>query len=360
MKRQFLLRSSLLWALALLPSTYARLLPQPDVLILNATIHTMDRAGTVLSPGAIAYTNGTITCLAKHDEIESKCAGARLAKRKINAGGRTLLPGLIDSHLHPLQAASFMLGCSLGYQKLSEEGLRGIVQACIDRDANRGIPANGDSPLTVSDWDREAFTDIAGAANATMLDKLNTTRPMVVIATSQHSRWTNTRVLNLSGVNSSTPNPVDGRILKDANGFPTGVFEEGATGLINLGLGTPPPTPPLEVARLALAMLASKGITSFMDAVAFPTDVWRNLSRSDALTARVWNAVGNLGASPPQDIAKAARDAFDQWDDGELVADQPSARWRHAKVFTDGILAAVSQSAGVIEPYFVNNGSAGW
>ncbi|CAE6374892.1 unnamed protein product, partial [Rhizoctonia solani] len=320
----------------------------------------MDRTGTVLSPGAIGYTNGTITCLSKLDELEKKCTGAYNAKRAIDAGGKTLLPGLIDSHMHPLQAGSFMLGCSLGYQKLGEDKLRSIIQACIDRDADRNIPANGDSPLTVSDWDREGFTEIAGAANATMLDRLNTSRPIVVIATSQHSQWTNTRVLNLSGVNSSTPNPVDGRILRDANGFPTGVFEEGAISLVNLGSGTPPPMPPLEVARLALAMLASKGITSFMDALATPTDVWRNLSRSDALTARVWNAVGGLGAIPAREIARVAKDASDKWDDGDLVANRPSAVWRHAKVFTDGILAAVSQSAGLIEPYFVNNGSAGW
>ncbi|CAE6411887.1 unnamed protein product [Rhizoctonia solani] len=360
MKRQFLLYSSLIWALS--SSSGAHTLPssQPEVLIVNATIHTMDRAGTVFAPGAIAYTKGIISCIAKQDELGSKCPDALSAKRTIDAGGRTLLPGLIDSHMHPLQAASFMLGCSLGYRKLGEEDLRRIVQACIDRDENRGISPNGDSPLTVSDWDREGFTDIAGSANATMLDKLNTSRPIVVIATSQHSRWTNTRVLNLSGINSSTTNPADGRILKDLNGFPTGVFEEGATNLINLGSGTPPPVPPMEVARLALAVLASKGITSFMDAVAFPTDVWRNLSRADALTARVWNAVGGLGASPPDAIAKAAKDAFHQLDDGELVADRPSAAWRHAKVFVDGILSAVSQSAGLIEPYFVNNGSAGW
>ncbi|KAJ1300055.1 hypothetical protein OPQ81_011175 [Rhizoctonia solani] len=360
MKHQLLLGSSLLWSLAHSSRAYTQLGSQPDAVIVNATIHTMDRAGTVFAPGVIAYTNGTITCLSKQEEIDIKCVGARNARKTINAGGRTLIPGLIDSHIHPLQAASFMLGCSLGYQKLTVEGLQRIVQACIDRDAGRGIPANGDSPLTVSDWDREAFTEIAGPANATMLDKLNTTRPIVVIATSQHSRWTNTRVLNLSGINSSTANPPDGRILKDLNGFPTGVFEEGATNLINLGKGAAPSMPPLDVARLALAMLASKGITAFMDAVAFPTDVWRNLSRSDALTARVWNAVGNLGASPPQTIAQAAKDAFNQWDDGELVADRPSAVWRHAKVFVDGILSAVSQSAGLIEPYFINNGSAGW
>ncbi|CCO33919.1 hypothetical protein BN14_08006 [Rhizoctonia solani AG-1 IB] len=97
-----------------------------------------------------------------------------------------------------------------------------------------------------------------------------------------------------------------------------------------------------------------------MDAVAFPTDVWRNLSRADALTARVWNAVGGLGASSAQVIAKTAKDAFDQWDDGELVADRPSAMWRHAKVFIDGILSAVSQSAGLIEPYFVKGATGEW
>ncbi|GAB1527788.1 hypothetical protein RhiTH_010976 [Rhizoctonia solani] len=360
MKRQFLLRSSLLWTLgySLIPLTYA--LSPPDVLILNATIHTMDRAGTVLSPGAIAFRNGVITCIGKQDELYAVCDGAHRANKTIDAGGRTLIPGLIDSHLHPLQAASFMLGCSLGYQKLNEEGLRRIVQACVDRDSSRGIPAHGDSPLTVSDWDREGFTDISGPANATMLDKVNTTRPIVVIATSQHGRWTNTRVLNLSGINASTPDPADGRIVRDKNGFPSGVFEEGATNLINLGPGTPPPMPPIEVARVALAMLASKGITSFMDAVAFPTDVWRNLNRADALTARVWNAVGGLGASSAQSIAQAAKDAFDQWDDGELVANRPSAMWRHAKVFIDGILSAVSQSAGLIEPYFIKNATDQW
>ncbi|KAM0326094.1 hypothetical protein ACHAQA_006687 [Verticillium albo-atrum] len=307
----------------------------------------MDSESTVFHHGEISFSNGTILCVGEKGECASGATGNATI---VDLQGKAVLPGLIDAHVHPIDAGRAMLSCSLRYRQLVLAQLLSTIQQCLDNEPN----ATADSTLTVSEWDREGFTDLNGPANATMLDQLNTTRPVMLIATSQHNVWLNTRGLQVLNITATTPNPDGGRIVKDSNGFPTGVLEENAAGSAR-ALSGDRGVSHTDAAIAALAVLRRQGYTTILNALASPIQGWKDLSRENQLTARVFNAFGVFGSVDFPLIAAQARNASQQLDDGVMVASRPGEFWRHVKFFVDGILSAVSQSSLLMTPHLVNN-----
>ncbi|CAA7271688.1 unnamed protein product [Cyclocybe aegerita] len=272
----------------------------------------------------------------------------------IDLQGRTVIPGLIDAHVHPIEAGQALLGCTLAYRQLNETDLRTIIQACLDRERNT---ASADIWLTVTEFDREGFTDINGRPNATMLDALNTTRPILVIATNQHNVWVNTRGLAVLNITRDTPDIPGGRIVKDANGFPTGILEENASGMARGAAGASGSSASREDgARVAVAEFRKNGITSFLDALAPQSTVWSELKAEGALTARNWNAFGVFGLTDPAQLTELAQNASRALDEGPITL-APGSVWKHVKLFMDGVLSQVSESATLLEPYLVDAGN---
>jgi predicted amidohydrolase YtcJ len=72
---------------------------EPDVIFTDAKAVTADRSGTRAQ--AVAITNGVITAVREKSDVE-RLAGP--STRRIGLGGRTMIPGLIDSHIHALRA----------------------------------------------------------------------------------------------------------------------------------------------------------------------------------------------------------------------------------------------------------------
>ncbi|KAK7422453.1 hypothetical protein QQZ08_009505 [Neonectria magnoliae] len=263
----------------------------PETVLTNGTIYSLDSKSSVFRRGEVSFANGTILCIG----AEGACAKDATDKTRIvNLQGKTVLPGLIDAHAHPI-------------------------------DAGRA-----------------------------MLDRLNTNRPVMLIATNQHNVWLNTRGLRALNITSATANPPGGRIGKDANGFPTGVLEENAAGPARALSGDRGITD-LDAAIAGLTVLRQQGFTTILNALATPTRAWKTLARDNRLTARIFNAFGVFGSLDFDAIAAQARNATQQLDDGAMVASRPGEFWRHVKFFVDGVLPAVSQSAMLVTPYLVNN-----
>lgn len=319
----------------------------PETVLMNGTIYSMDAKSQVFKHGEISFANGTITCIGGKGECS---LDAKPSTRIVNLQGKTVIPGLIDGHAHPMDAGRAMLGCSLQYRQLELSQLLGIVQRCLDSEPK----ASRNAMLTVSDFDREGFTARNGPANATMLDRLNTTRPVMLIATNQHNVWVNTRGLQLLNITAATPDPDSGRIGKDVNGFPTGLLEESASANARALSGNRGVSD-LEAATAGLSVLRRQGYTTILNAMTGPTDTWQSLSRNNTLTARVFNAFGAFGSFDFPTVAAQARKTSEEFDDGAMVASRPGQFWRHVKFFVDGVLPAVSQSALLITPYLVNN-----
>jgi predicted amidohydrolase YtcJ len=325
-------------------------LPVADTLFVNGVIHTLDAKSTTVAGGSLAITNGTITCVGKEEDCRPTKGSAT---KVVDLKGKAVIPGLIDAHMHPIDAGRAMLGCTLRFQQLTQENLRKIIQACLDsQPGETGL-------LTVTEFDREGFTAINGPGNLAMLDSLNTTRPIGIIASNQHNIFVNSKTLELLNVTRSTPNPPGGRIGRESNGDLTGFLEENAGTPVRI-LGGDRGIAQLDAATAGLSELRQKGITSFLDALQTPHTAWSSLKSSGELTARVFSNFGIFGSTDFPTIISQALAGKKQLDEGDLVANAPGQQWRNVKFFIDGVLPQVSESAWVLDPYLVNSGNGTW
>jgi len=133
---------------------------------------------------------------------------------------------------------------------------------------------------------------------AAELDAVVPDRPVFLPNRDHHGAWVNTRALELAGIDARTPDPVDGRVERDAEGHPTGTLHEGAMELVERHV--PRTTDAEHDAALALAQeyLHSLGVTSWQDAIlgvyagnGDPADAYLRAARAGTLTARVRGAL---------------------------------------------------------------------
>ncbi|MDQ3782099.1 MAG: amidohydrolase [Actinomycetota bacterium] len=255
-------------------------------------------------------------------------------------GGRVVLPGFQDAHVHPCLAGPELNRCNLVGSDRREDYLAAVA---------RYAAAKPDTPWIVGKgWAMSSFP--RGIASAADLDAVVPDRPVLLMNRDGHGAWVNTVALELAGIDRATPNPADGRIERTEDGSPVGTLQEGAAELVRRLI---PPLPPEEVAAGILAAqryLLSLGITSWQDAWVEPAGhlAYRSLDGRGDLRGRV---VGCLW----WDRARG----LEQIDD--LVArrgDGGTGRYRPTtvKMMLDGVCE--NHTAALLEPYLDGNGAA--
>src|SRR5262249_21788022 len=128
------------------------------------------------------------------------------------------LPGMIDTHIHPIIGAVNGAKCSLAGVRATIETLKPVVQACLAKDEGGG-----------DDWFEAAQLNNYGfQATAKDLDTIEAKRPIALEGNDGHTVWVNSRGLELLGVTAETPDPRGGKIERDASGAPTGSFADSA------------------------------------------------------------------------------------------------------------------------------------
>jgi len=199
-----------------------------DFAITGARIYTLNPRAPLVS--AIAVKDGKV--LAIGDKIEQHLGPAT---RRIDAKGSTIVPGLIDSHVH-MRA----LGDSLEILDLraarSPEEIAGIVRQAAGR-AKPGEWIRGRS------WDQTTFPS-RQFPNADPLSEAAPDNPVYLTRVDGHAAWVNRKALEIADINSSTPDPPGGRILP-------GVLIDRAKELVSRHI--PPDTPEQIERRLARA-----------------------------------------------------------------------------------------------------------
>ena len=275
----------------------------------------------------------------------------------IDLHGGFLMPGVVDGHMHPLQAGGTLIKCNLNYESLTVPEFQSRIQACLDKTRDK----EPDGWLEVVNWFQESMRPAGTTTSHATLDSLNTQRPILVQSSFGHTVLANTRAMTLSTITASTPDPAGGKIWHDASGAPTGLFEDRAFDALYAHMPPMTPEQTLQAARAALKAMNAQGVTSFLDAWALPEDLaaFSALSKSGELTAR-----GHFApVIEPKEVAHldAAVDrvlAFrKQYDEGALRA-TPSITVRNAKLFLDGVIAAPALTGSVLEPYRQNLGTA--
>jgi len=323
-----------------------------ELVVRNAYVYTADAHDTVAQ--ALAVTAGRIVYVGKEAGLAPLIGPAT---QVFDLKGRMLLPGLVDARLHPLRGAA-RASCDLSYAALGGAALQQRIQACLDAGKDEAPAAW----LHVTGWLRPAQTPGDADIDGTVLDALKTDRPIVVESTDGHTLLANRRALDLAHLTRNSLDPPDGRLGRDADGNPSGRFEDGATALLRAVLPRASAADNLASASAALDALGRQGITSFLDTGATPAalSAFAALYKRGALTARVYfaPAVEAADAADPAGAVKGLKIAMALYDTGTRQA-APGITVRAAQIRLDGPLAVPARSAALLAPYRIDAGRPG-
>lgn len=259
----------------------------------------------------------------------------------IDLQGKTLLPGFIDAHIHPVLGATRLGQCSMDGETLAAAEIVTRLQACLAAD-----------PGAAGEWFEAVNVNPAGLVMTSAdLDQVSTTRPMFVAGIDGHTAWANSLALQMVGVTAATPDPVGGVIVRDAQGQPTGALVDAAQGLVSSAIPEIPLAQHVVKSRQALDLARSKGLTSVQDAWASERamDVYDALEKDGTLKMRVR---ANLMADVADDEAQYAR----LKEQRARFAQHKLVKADGVKVFSDGVIEYPTQTAAMLTPYLDTNG----
>ncbi|MBV8468456.1 MAG: amidohydrolase [Burkholderiaceae bacterium] len=324
-----------------------------DTVFMHGDVYTVDAKNSRAQ--AVAVRDGRIVFVGS-DRKAQAFVGA--STHVVDLGGRMMMPGLIDGHMHPLGGGEGMLRCNMEYKPFTVAQMQDKIRACIAAMADKGEK----EWLQVVNWDRQAMSSIDRDPTLADLDALAAPRPIIVTSIDGHSRLNNSVALAAAGIANSTPNPPGGVIAKDAQGHLTGMLEDGA--LLFSDKAIPPATEAerLQFARIALDMMRQQGVTSFLSALSNTEEVetFATLSHSGELTARAEFAikVDPKEAQDPVKAVAAVHDIAARYNESPVDA-RPAVDVHTIKLWMDGVLQAPAQTAALLAPYLEKTGPAG-
>jgi predicted amidohydrolase YtcJ len=266
--------------------------------------------------------------------------------RVIDAAGATILPGLTDAHAH-------LYGLGLALDVVSLVGTESVDEI-VERVRDRASRANAGEWILGRGWDQNDWAT-KEFPTAAQLDPAASQNPVWLKRVDGHAGWANSAALRAAGITRDAKDPDGGRVMRDANGEPTGVFVDAAMALVESKI--PAPTAAQRKARvLASAQaIAASGLTEVHDAgidgatilavqelideKKFPIRVYAMLADNAALL-NAWFEKG-----PLVDYGSASGGAG-----GRLTI-------RSVKLYADGALG--SRGAALLEPYSDDPGNSG-
>ncbi len=307
----------------------------PDYVIMNGNIRTMDRSGRICT--AMAVKNGLIEAAGTDEEVLN---GAPAGTRIIDAEGMTIVPGFNDAHCHLLSLRGKQLlqvDCSPAKARSIED-----IITLLREKASR--TPKGEWVLGGS-YD---YAKLAEKRHPTRweLDRVSTEHPVHLRSQTCHSGVVNTRALEISGIDSSTPDPDGGEFARNSDGQITGLCFEEAHFLFVTGMGREGSFVPsystaelVKAVSLACDEAAAYGITSVGDGLVGPPEIeaFQEARSSGSLRCRVYMNI--LDSYFPRLKATGIKTGFGD----EML------KIGAVKHFVDGAIAA--HTAWVSEPY---------
>jgi predicted amidohydrolase YtcJ len=223
----------------------------PDLLIVNATIRTLDTNRPLAE--ALAVHGNRIAALGTTAELRS-LAGPQT--KVIDAGGRLVLPGFNDSHVHFISGGAQLASVDLRDAKTQVEFAERIRKFAATLPKGRWI--------TGGDWDHEHWPG-APLPTKELIDRHTPDTPVFVSRLDGHMALANSLALKLAGITRATPDPKGGLIVRDAQGEPAGVLKDAAMSLVYARIPPATRAEKLQHTRAATDHAASLGVTSVQD-----------------------------------------------------------------------------------------------
>jgi hypothetical protein len=300
------------------------MMTRADTILYNATFYTMDPRHPIVDAVAIAQDR----IVAVGDEHNLRQA-VQSSQDALDLGGRTVIPGLIDAHVH--FCAYSLRRDMVDIYELSS------LQETLNRIQARASVLPPGTWIRGGGWNCNLWQG-GGFPTRADLDRVAPNHPTALSSKDGHSLWVNSRALTLANIDAKTANVEGGSIFRDAAGEPTGILQEKAMRLIHDIVPRPSDAERLAACRRGIAYANQIGLTSIHNcegAAALTT--FQQLAQADELSLRV------LAHIPESELEAAIeiglQDGFgDEWISIGGI-----------KAFSDGALG--SRSAWMLAPY---------
>jgi predicted amidohydrolase YtcJ len=301
-----------------------------STILLNGRVYTLNPRQPWTE--AVAISGDKIVAVGNVKDISSYRGPST---KVIDLGGRLVLPGFTDCHIH------FMDG-SLGLTQVILNGATTVAE--IQKRVKEYAAAHpNETWITGMGWTYPTFGPTA-LPDKKFLDEVVSDRPVYVVAFDGHSSWANSKALAMAGIKDDTPDPPNGKIVRDKNGKATGALQESAGDLVAKFLPKPSRKERVAALRLGIKEANKVGLVRVHSAGQdFEwLDLYNELRRNNELTLRFYIA---YFLDPPEltedainKIEQARRTYKDEWISGGVV-----------KTMLDGVVEA--HTAAMLAPY---------
>jgi predicted amidohydrolase YtcJ len=248
---------------------------------------------------------------------------------RIDGGGEVVLPGITDAHAHVYSQGFLNVSLNLLGTTSVEAAVKRIEEFASGRRAGWILGRGWNQVL----WPVQEFPSAAD------IDAVIADRPVWLQRIDGHAGWANSKALAIAGIDSNTPDPVGGKIIRDSNGNATGVLIDTAMALVDKHVPDPTRSDIRESYASAIDSLLALGITGVHDAGINKTEaeVYMSMADDGELGMRIYAMLSDTG--PNLDAFAEPIRAY-----GNDHLDIASV-----KLYSDGALG--SRGAAMIEPY---------
>jgi predicted amidohydrolase YtcJ len=288
-----------LFALMAPTSSLDAQLPAPDLILSNGKIITVDERFTVAQ--AVAVRGDRIVAVGTTPEI-ARLAGS--TTKKIDLKGKAVVPGLIDNHMHLLRAGATWT------QELRWDGVESRKRAVESIRARAKAVGPGAWVYNIGGWAHQQFSDDPRPFTREELDEIAPANP-VALQESYYQVFLNTRALQAFGIEEKAPDPpefVNGSIMRDAAGRPTGIIKGDIAATRPVAAKMPKVAPEqLEASTLTMVKDMNRaGLTSFGVAGcnADVLDIFKKWKAENRLSVRTF-CIGGAAAGSPEQVDRS-------------------------------------------------------
>lgn len=257
---------------------WAQSKPTADLIVTNANVWTVD--SKLPRAQAVAIIGERIVAVGSQADVQG-WRGA--STRVIDAGGKLVLPGFNDAHVHFVSGGQQLDAVDLNDATSAEEFVKRVAQQASKTPKKQWI--------TGGDWDETKWSP-AQLPTKEMIDAVTPDNPVFLNRYDGHMSLANSIALRLAGVTASTPDPPGGSIVRDAQGNPTGALKDAAMDYVFKVIPPLSHDQRLHAVQRALSHAASLGVTSVQDMNPEYADiaVYSELLDRGQLTARIYAA----------------------------------------------------------------------
>lgn len=306
-----------------------------DIILTNGKIYTVNSAQPWAE--AVAIKDGKYLHVGTSAEVE-----AYLSENTeiIDLAGKMAMPGINDAHVHTTRGGiKTLFECNFPFTATPEDiALR--VAECV---------ANNPDAVWIrgGQWDSGFFDNYDIASPRKFLDAVSGNKAVLLSDDSNHNGWANSKALELSGIDKSTPDPSDGIYVRDpTSGEPNGVLLEGAEQSMYENLPAWTDQQVQQAAKEAIHIANQFGITGMKEAVTNQQTLaaYKALDQRGEIKAHMATTIETPYGHRDQPLD------YDELDRLRERYRSDNVHTNFVKIFADGV-PTTSRTAAMLQPY---------